>query len=70
MDGEADAVCRRRRRDRDARRERLAPPARRIAETVDIVMAVALGMGDADEGAEREILLHGKARPGRSGPRR
>src|SRR5690242_8933958 len=33
----------------------------RVAKTVDIVMAVALGMGDADEGTEREILLRGKA---------
>lgn len=32
----------------------------RIAEAVDIVVAVALGMGHADEGTECEILLHGK----------
>ena len=34
---------------------------RRLAKAVDIVMAVAFGMGDADERAEREILLHGEA---------
>ena len=43
-------------------RESLRFGGRRIAKAVDIVMAVALGMGDADEGAEREILLHGEAR--------
>src|SRR3569832_2594800 len=32
-----------------------------LAKAVDIVMAVALGMGNAEKGAEREILLHGKA---------
>ena len=31
---------------------------RRLAKTVDVMMAVALGVGDADEGAEREVLLH------------
>ena len=34
----------------------------RIGKTVDIMMAVALGMGDADQSAEREVLLHAKAR--------
>ena len=33
-----------------------------IAKAVDIMMAVALGMGDADQRAEREILLHGQSR--------
>src|SRR5580698_11096822 len=37
----------------------------RIAKTIDIVMAVALRMGDADESREREILLH--RRPGLTG---
>src|ERR1043166_1994219 len=32
-----------------------------IRKALDIVMAVALGVGDADQRAEREILLHGKA---------
>src|SRR5262245_58928581 len=34
---------------------------RRVAKPVDIEMAVALGVGDADESAEREILLHGES---------
>ena len=33
----------------------------RVAKAVDIMMAVALGMGDADQRAERKILLHGEA---------
>src|SRR4051794_38926210 len=42
-------------------RESLCLSYRRVAKAVDVVMAVALGMGDAEEGAEREVLLHGKA---------
>ena len=42
--------------------KRLRLGRRRIAKAVDIMMTVALGMGDADQRAEREILLHGKAR--------
>jgi hypothetical protein len=38
---------------------------RRVAKAVDIMVPVALGMGDADQRAEREILLHGK--PGLTG---
>src|SRR3954471_2735665 len=34
---------------------------RREAETIDIVMAVALGMRRAEQRAEREILLHAEA---------
>src|SRR5438094_9809054 len=34
----------------------------RIAKAVDIVMAVAFGVRDSDEGTERKVLLHGKAR--------
>lgn len=37
----------------------------RLAKAVDIVMAVAFGMGDAEEGAEGEVLLHGE--PGLAG---
>src|SRR5713226_1056722 len=33
----------------------------RLGKTVDIVMAVALGMGDADQRTQREILLHAEA---------
>ena len=45
------------------RREiRLRFSGRRIAKTVDIMVAVALGMGDADQRAEREILLHRQSR--------
>ena len=40
--------------------KRLRLGGRRIAKAVDIVMAVALGVGDADQGAEREVLLHGE----------
>ena len=43
-------------------RESLRFSGRRLAKSVDIVMAVALRMGDADEGAEREILLHRQSR--------
>src|SRR5438128_2263198 len=32
----------------------------RLAKAIDIVVPVALGMGDADQGPERQILLHGK----------
>lgn len=35
---------------------------RRIAEAVDIMVAIAFGMGDAEQRAQRQILLHGKAR--------
>ena len=38
---------------------------RRVGKAVDVMVAVALGMGDAEEGAEREVLLHGK--PGLAG---
>src|SRR4029078_11667214 len=41
--------------------ERLGLRGGRVTEAVDIMMAVTLGMGDADEGPKREILLHGKA---------
>src|SRR6478735_9707722 len=34
---------------------------RRVAKTVDIMMAVALGVGDAEQRAKRQILLHAKA---------
>ena len=33
----------------------------RVAKAVDIMMAVALGMGDADQRAKRQILLHAEA---------
>src|SRR5258707_49663 len=33
----------------------------RLAEAIDIMVAVALGVGDADQGAERKVLLHAKA---------
>src|SRR5215470_10903204 len=41
-------------------REGLGFSGRRFAEAVDIVMAVAFGVGDADEGPERKVLLHGE----------
>src|SRR6478752_7912562 len=34
----------------------------RVAEAIDIMVAVTLGMADADQRAEREILLHGETR--------
>ena len=43
------------------REKRLRLGGRRIGKAVDIMMAVALGMGDADQRAEREILLHAEA---------
>src|SRR6202035_5640924 len=45
--------------------ERLRLAGRRVAKAVDIMVAVALGVGDADQGAERKVLLHGK--PGLTG---
>ena len=45
--------------------KRLRLGRRRVGKAVDIMMAVALGMGDADQRAEREILLHGE--PGLTG---
>ncbi len=47
------------------RQKRLRLGCRRIGKAVDIMVTVALGMGDADQSAEREILLHGK--PGLTG---
>ena len=35
---------------------------RRLGKAIDIMMAVALGMGHADQGAQRQILLHGQSR--------
>ena len=42
---------------------RRSPPPRggRRAEPVDIVMPVALDMGDAEHGRERGVLLHAQA---------
>ena len=42
----------------------------RAGKTVDIMVAVAFGMGNADQGAERQILLHAQDRPDRSDLRR
>src|ERR1700739_2142031 len=39
--------------------------AGRLGKAVDIMVTVALGMGDANEGAKREVLLH--AEPGLTG---
>ena len=41
--------------------KRLRLGGRRIAEPVDIMVAVALGVGDADQRTERQILLHAEA---------
>ena len=41
--------------------KRLRFGRRRIGKTVDIMMAVALGVADADQRAEREVLLHAKS---------
>src|SRR6202790_5565028 len=43
------------------RQERLRLGGRRFRKTIDIMVAVALGVGDADQGAKREVLLHAKA---------
>src|SRR3954447_4947778 len=34
----------------------------RITEAIDVMVAVTFGMGDADEGTERKVLLQGEAR--------
>src|SRR5580700_3748418 len=34
----------------------------RIAKAIDVMMAVALGVDDPDQGAQREVLLHGEPR--------
>ena len=44
-------------RDRDARQERLRFGRRRVAKAVDIMMAVALGMGDAGSSVSRSPRL-------------
>ena len=41
--------------------KRLRLRERRVAKAIDVMMPVALGVGDTDQGAEREILLHGQA---------
>src|SRR4051794_8031931 len=45
---------------RDEKRLRFA--IGRIGKTIDVMMAVTLGVGDADQRAKREILLHAKPR--------
>src|SRR4051812_7167800 len=40
------------------RKESLRFRVRRTGKTIDIMMAVAFGMGNADQRAERQILLH------------
>src|SRR5262245_62532931 len=45
-----------------AREEALRFGDGRLAETIDIVVAVALSVLDAEQRAERQILLHGEAR--------
>ena len=47
------------------RKERLGFCNRCGAKTIDVVMAVAFGMGHADQRAEGEILLH--TEPGLAG---
>src|ERR1700682_4145923 len=42
------------------RQEGLSLVRRRVAETVDIMVAIAFGMGDTDQRAERKVLLHAK----------
>src|SRR6476620_8887882 len=61
MDREPDAVAVARveigmRRDKGLRLR-----SGRIGKSIDIVMTVALGMGDANECAKREVLLHAEA---------
>src|SRR3954468_2795621 len=34
---------------------------RRVGKAIHVMMPVALGMGDTNQGAEREILLHAQA---------
>src|SRR5213595_3890520 len=43
------------------RQKRLRLGGRRIAEAVHVMVAVSLGMADADQCAKREVLLHGEA---------
>src|SRR6266699_2221364 len=40
--------------------KRLRLGSGRVAKAIDIMVAVALGMGDADQCAKREVLLHGE----------
>ena len=47
------------------RQKRLRFGQWRIAKAIDIMVAVTLGMGDADQGAECQILLY--AEPGLTG---
>src|SRR3984957_20491666 len=43
------------------RQERRGFRCGRTSKAVDVVMTVALGMGEADQGAECQILLHAEA---------
>src|SRR5580765_6258625 len=62
MDREANLAARAAVQIRMRGKKRLRLGGGRVAKAVDIMMAVALGMCDTDQRAERKILLHGKAR--------
>ena len=62
MDGEADLAAAPLIEIGMAGEETFGFGCRRVAKAVDVVMAVALGMGDTDQRAEREVLLYGEAR--------
>src|ERR1700746_4122992 len=47
------------------RQKRLGFGGRRVGKAIDVMVAVALGMVDADQRPERGVLLHGK--PGLTG---
>lgn len=61
MDGETDLVAVLGIKIGMCDQEGVSLRGRRIAKAVDIMVTVALGMGNADQRAEREILLHGQS---------
>src|SRR6266550_2503875 len=65
MDGEANLAAVAGVEARMRAQEGLRLGRRRVGKSVDIVMAVALSVTDADQRAEREVLLHGE--PGLTG---
>src|SRR5947209_19538668 len=62
MDGEAHAVSIARVKVGMRRQKSLRLGGRRFGKAIDIMVTVTLSMGDADQGAKREVLLHRQPR--------
>src|SRR6478736_8278829 len=61
MDREPDAVAFARVEIGMRRKKGLGLRSGRIGKSIDIMVAVALGMGDANQCAKREVMLHAEA---------